>query len=78
MSGNCLTQTAGITPTNCYTKTQVDGFINALNADVTDLLASDANQQSNITALNDYYVKISGVVALSTTVPDVDLQIPPS
>ena len=78
LSGNCLTQIAGITPTNCYSKSQIDGFISSLNTNITNLIASDITQQADISDLNDYYVKISGVVALSSTVPDVYLQIPPS
>ena len=29
LSGKCLTRIAGITPTYCYTKTEVDGFVSA-------------------------------------------------
>lgn len=81
LSGNCLIQITSLirtngytrtqTDTNIYMKTQVDGFMNALNADGTDLMESDA---TNCNWIN----RASNVLALSASLPEAYLQIPAS
>jgi len=59
-----------------YSKTEVDNLVSALTADATDLRTTDTNLQSSISSHTNSILKLSNVVALSASTPEVYLQIP--